>query len=298
MMGPLPSDLVCASEAPLAWTEGGSAAAAFAVASAAAGHVSAPTAVSAAGAVVRSVASALHSSSGWPSSGGPGLAAPEASGAPSPAVQPACPVAAGISCLSLRSPCSEEQDVPLPAAHLGWITLGRGNVVPLFSSRSVVFRSGARYIVFWTSGLLVATLFAFRTVAFGVVRRPCFFGRHGIPAPQFSGTSSSRHSWLAMVFRRALLRVITGSFPMLNLCRHSFDVSFTRSPFFLRCGTCRDPSVAAVVANAVHGRVMNDRRVVNIMDVGDIHIGDRAVVEETAVVPTPALKAGAKISES
>jgi hypothetical protein len=57
----------------------------------------------------------------------------------------------------------------------------------------------------------------------------------------------------------------------------------------LRRGTRADPTIPAVVADAVDGGVVDDRRVVDIVDVGDIHIARRTVVVELPVLPASPL---------
>src|ERR1700681_1011258 len=58
-----------------------------------------------------------------------------------------------------------------------------------------------------------------------------------------------------------------------------------------------DATVTTVVADARHRRVV-DGCVVDVMNLGDVHVVDRAVIKEAPVVPTPALIAFTGISEA
>jgi hypothetical protein len=62
---------------------------------------------------------------------------------------------------------------------------------------------------------------------------------------------------------------------------------------------CRIGStVAAVVADAVHARVVYDGPVVRVMNDRGVYVHDRGVVKEVASSPVSALKASAHVSES
>jgi hypothetical protein len=68
---------------------------------------------------------------------------------------------------------------------------------------------------------------------------------------------------------------------VLTLNRGRWDVAVTRGRFVLRCWTSSHSAVAAVVADTVHSRVVvDDSLVVDIVYVGHVYVGDRAVVEE------------------
>jgi len=57
-------------------------------------------------------------------------------------------------------------------------------------------------------------------------------------------------------------------------------------------------TVAAVVADAVHARIVDDGLVVRVMNDRGVYIHDRGVVEEVAALPVSALEASAHVSES
>src|SRR5712672_369138 len=66
----------------------------------------------------------------------------------------------------------------------------------------------------------------------------------------------------------------------------------------LGCRSRVDSTVAAVVADAVHARIVDDCLVVRVMNDRGVYIHDRGVVEEAAPLPVSALKASAHVSES
>jgi hypothetical protein len=55
---------------------------------------------------------------------------------------------------------------------------------------------------------------------------------------------------------------------------------------------------AAVVADAVHGGIVDYRRVVNVVNVGDVHVVHRTVVVKLSVLPTSALIADTAIAKA
>ena len=83
---------------------------------------------------------------------------------------------------------------------------------------------------------------------------------------------------------------------MLCLCRHRWHVPLTGCGLFCRRWLCGDSTLAAVIADTVNRRVIDHRRVVNIVNVGDIDVVHRSVVIELAVVPASTFVAMAEIS--
>ena len=67
----------------------------------------------------------------------------------------------------------------------------------------------------------------------------------------------------------------------------------------LSSGACRNSSLAAVIADAINRRtIVDDRSVVDVVNRGDIYIGDRAIVEEPPIVPTSAFEAFSGITKT
>src|SRR5579871_3847207 len=78
---------------------------------------------------------------------------------------------------------------------------------------------------------------------------------------------------------------------MLHLSGHRRNVPLLRYRLLLRCWTHIDAAVAAVVADAVDRRAIDHRRVVHVVNVGDVHVVHRTVVVKLPVLPPSALVA-------
>ena len=76
------------------------------------------------------------------------------------------------------------------------------------------------------------------------------------------------------------------------------EVSATGNPLLLGGRSRIGSTVAAVVADAVHARIVDDRLVVRVMNDRGVYVHDRGVVEELPSLPVSALKASAHVSES
>src|SRR5579864_1131375 len=85
---------------------------------------------------------------------------------------------------------------------------------------------------------------------------------------------------------------------MLSLSTYWRDVSLTLRSLFLPRRARVDPTIAAVVADPVHGGVVDHGRVVNIVNVGHVHIVHGTVVEKPVVVPTSAFISVAEVAEA
>src|SRR5580698_6674325 len=85
---------------------------------------------------------------------------------------------------------------------------------------------------------------------------------------------------------------------MFGLSRHRRDVPVALRGLFFRRGPRREPAVATVVAHPAHRCVVNDRGVVDIMNVGHVHVHHCAVVEKVAAIPTPTHETYSEITES
>ena len=76
------------------------------------------------------------------------------------------------------------------------------------------------------------------------------------------------------------------------------EVSCAGKPLLFGCRSCIGSTAAAVVADAVHARIVDDRLVVCVMNDRGVYVHDRGVVEKAAPLPVSALEAGAHVSES
>src|SRR3982074_3306510 len=85
---------------------------------------------------------------------------------------------------------------------------------------------------------------------------------------------------------------------MLSLNRHRRQMSRARCRFLPRRWTPIDPTVAPVIADAVYRGVVDHRRVVNIVNDGNVHVIHRTVVKEASVLPTSTFIAFTEITES
>src|ERR1700683_2068590 len=65
-----------------------------------------------------------------------------------------------------------------------------------------------------------------------------------------------------------------------------------------RRGTRCDSAVATVVADMVDRDIVNYRGVVDVVNVGDVHVQHSAVVEEMAAIPAPTHEAHPEVAES
>src|SRR3984893_4250358 len=84
---------------------------------------------------------------------------------------------------------------------------------------------------------------------------------------------------------------------MLSLNGHRRNMSLTRPCLFFRPRTPVDPTSATVVTDPIHrGVVVNYRCVVNVVNVGHIHVVHRTVIVNLPVLPPSAVIALTKIS--
>src|SRR5580692_6801323 len=124
------------------------------------------------------------------------------------------------------------------------------------------------------------------------------FGASALRAGVFRASvlwTSCRRSRSTMNHRCALFRVGASGLDMFILSSHRRNTPLVRETFFLCRRTPVNAATAAVVADP--GLVVvDDRRVVHIVNVGDVHVVDRTVVEEVSVLPASAFITIAKIS--
>src|SRR5215469_6669297 len=102
------------------------------------------------------------------------------------------------------------------------------------------------------------------------------------------GPGSCRDRRLATIHRGAKLRITTGRLHVLGLSGNRWKVPVARGNFILRCGAGCNATRATVIADPVDGGVFDDGGVIDIVNVGDIHIVDGAIVKEAFAFPTPA----------
>jgi hypothetical protein len=76
------------------------------------------------------------------------------------------------------------------------------------------------------------------------------------------------------------------------------EVPAAGNPLLFGCRPGIGSTVAAVVADAVRARIVDDRLVVRVMNDRGVYAHDRGIVEELPALPVSALEAIAHVSES
>src|SRR5271170_2530857 len=85
---------------------------------------------------------------------------------------------------------------------------------------------------------------------------------------------------------------------MLILSLYRRDMPLMRYRLLLSGRTRFHSALAAVIADAIYCRVVDHRGVVNVVNVGDVHVVHRTVVEKVAIIPPTTLVALAEVAES
>ena len=157
--------------------------------------------------------------------------------------------------------------------------VGLGPIVRLGCRRTVRFRLvirgrpvGTNGVVLWMRCRRIRRWLNSGTIDCGVIRRPCLSGRYNCAVVQRSRLRSSGDWRCAMVHGSSQLWFRAGSLRMLSLNGHRRDMSLMCHSLFSRRWTRADPSIATVVADPVHRGVVDHRGVVNIVNVGDVHV--------------------------
>jgi hypothetical protein len=102
-----------------------------------------------------------------------------------------------------------------------------------------------------------------------------------------------------LVNAREELAVFLRSLLMVNLSRQGELTAFMLGSTFLPSRTRLNPAITTVVTDAVEGGVIDDHRlVVNIRDVGYVHVGDTAVIVEFVPTPLATVKTFPGVAES
>ena len=165
--------------------------------------------------------------------------------------------------------------------------------------RVVRFRPvGASGVVLWMRGWRIGRWRSYGTLSWRVIRRSRFFGRCNCGIVKRSRLGSGRDRRLAVICGSTQLWVCAGCLHVLSLSGYRRNRSRACRGLFFRSRACVCPTIAAVVADAVHGGIVDYRCVVHIVDVGDVHIVHRAVVVKLFALPASAFIALAKVSVS
>src|SRR5215472_3348020 len=122
----------------------------------------------------------------------------------------------------------------------------------------------------------------------GMVRASRLPGCHYSMPAERRWPGSCRDRRLATIHRGAKLRIATGGLHVLGLSGNRWKVPVARGNFILRCGAGCNATLPTVIADPVDGGVFDDGGVVDIVNVGDIHIADGAVIKEVFALPATA----------
>ena len=124
-----------------------------------------------------------------------------------------------------------------------------------------------------------------------------FSGRHGVAVVECSRPRSRRYGRFALVYGGAQLLVGACFLKVLVLRPDRPDMSLASRGLFFMARSRTNATVAAVIADAVYGRiVVDDCGVVGIVDFRDIDVVHRAVVVKAVVVPAAAFITAAEIA--
>ena len=122
-------------------------------------------------------------------------------------------------------------------------------------------------------------------------------GRNRRAVAEIARPSCGCDRWTSMIHRCEILPVLAGNPLMLGLHRQTPLVALMRRHLFLPGWTRLDPARSAVVADV--SRVIHDHGpVINIPDIGDADVGDRAVVIEISPAPFAPDESHAGVAES
>lgn len=131
-----------------------------------------------------------------------------------------------------------------------------------------------------------------------VIRRACFLRSHDAGTAEGCRSLSCSDRGLALIRGGTKLRIGARHLYVLSLSRDGRKMPFVRYCFFLGSWTDVDAAVVAVVADAILDAAVHDGFVIDVVNVDDIHVHDRAVVEEMIALPATSLKAVTEVAET
>src|SRR5271165_359472 len=130
-----------------------------------------------------------------------------------------------------------------------------------------------------------------------VIRRSRLSRRNGFAATELTRFGGSSNWRLAMIRRRPKFSITAGSLHVLRLSTCRGNMPVTSRSFILRGWPGTDTAIPAVEAHPALV-VDDDGGVVHIVNVSDIHIRHRAIVEKVVVVPAPTFEPFSEIAEA
>jgi hypothetical protein len=181
---------------------------------------------------------------------------------------------------------------------LGVAGVGRISAFCLRKFAGVVV--GAAAIFRRTSAILSGTVFLWPRGAATLGRRMIsasrFSGRYDFMTRKFSRTASGGDWRFPLVVRGAQFAVAAGFVDVMGLRFDRANMTVASRRFLFGIGASGDATRAAVEADAVDVDI--HRLVVNVVNIHDVNVGNRAVVEEMSVIPASAYEADTEISEA
>jgi hypothetical protein len=131
-----------------------------------------------------------------------------------------------------------------------------------------------------------------------LVRRSRLLGRYHPMTAKLCGFRSCGDCRPPVVYGRQKCVVGAGSVHMLGLQCRWLPVLLVCRGLFCRGRSGANSTGAAVIADMVHRGVVDYGLVVNVVNVGDVHVIHRAVVVEGSVIPISTLVADTTIAEA
>ena len=126
-----------------------------------------------------------------------------------------------------------------------------------------------------------------------------FSRRHDIVSSELSRLGGSGDRRLAVIRRGAKFRIAPRSLYVLRLSGRGREMLIMCCSFLFRSWTGSDSTFSAVVADSIYvGSVVDDGCVVDIVNVGNVHIRHRAVVEKVSAVPASTYETVPEVSET
>src|SRR5260370_41898731 len=115
---------------------------------------------------------------------------------------------------------------------------------------------------------------------------------------EISRSGRCRYGRLALIDGGAQAAIAGGGLLVPGLRGSWREVPCAAKPLLFDGRSRVGSTIAAVVADAIHARIVDDRLVVRVMNDRGVYVHDRGVVKEVAASPISALEARAHVSKS
>jgi|SRR5579872_605578 len=131
-----------------------------------------------------------------------------------------------------------------------------------------------------------------------MVRGASRFGGHHCAIFKIARPRSCRHRRPSLIYRRAELRICARRLHMLGLRGYRWNMPLSLGSFLLRSRSRVDASLAAVITHAIYHSLVNHCRVIDIVNVCDVDVINRAIVEKPSIFPSSAFVAFTEVPKS